>query len=694
MAFDCKDQNIPTCTELQKMGLCKVHVYTGRDKKQKKRCDKVIGARDLTPENRFAARFPEKKKAKQPKATVVQSEVVPEAVVYEPKIITTLEFVERVWSNREAIDIAEQLDNLEANPHQAIKNLIKNKSIRDSLKTYIESLPGDQQTPIIELYEHLSSMYVNYLLPDIPINGKELKQKIIETIHLEPIEAVSKFIINDINDTLFNALRLKANNTSIVYKTSKNSERSEAIENLGINSFESIFNNFNNLNAIAKTSSSDSIIFTGVFHPLVDSINSIWEKDILKPNTLYFKVFPIGTVLDAAGRVLYRHNTTGLQFEQFAYNELFKLVKYNITPNILPKVTTAVLSQFNRDFINNARLRADVKTKLEIQITNYTKLINTDLKANPRDPDIIPSDTKWSDVGLIITQAGGKALHTEFTGLTEDNRKKVLFQIIYTLYVFERIHFSHGDLHTNNIFIIDVPETELCYLVDDKIFKFKTTKLVKIYDFDHGTLLKESKIKVNDNFEKIKINMQSNPIRNTNNFFNKKLAETNIFNKNLDIVILCSAMSYLFPKFFNKFEMFKTETDTFFQQCFPGFNSNNPAVSGKRIGVTYTSLIADHDSELEYNRIFSNSLPNKGVSAEVLDMTWMNYFKKIKDNFSRIVKDFTNEVTNNHLWIPDTIIIPKLAMLKNGYFKSLSPEPAEAFNVRTQIVYSIDGRIV
>ena len=70
----------------------------------------------------------------------------------------------------------------------------------------------------------------------------------------------------------------------------------------------------------------------------------------------------------------------------------------------------------------------------------------------------------------------------------------------------------------------------------------------------------------------------------------------------------------------------------------------------------------------------------------------MNYFKAIKDNFSRIVKNFKGEVTNNHLWIPDVVVLPRNMILANRYFDSF--KSVEPIDIRKMPVYTIDNRIM
>jgi hypothetical protein len=403
-------------------------------------------------------------------------------------------------------------------------------------------------------------------------------------------------------------------------------------------------------------------------------------------NPLYFKVYPRGSTesydYDTGGVVDRDHETEGLEFEKYAYNELFKLTKYNVTPNILCKAATSNVIGF-KDFISAISL--DRRVKFMKHIREYNQSV-----------DIEPDNTIWEETGVIITQPGGAKFYEKIRGLTPIERKQVMFQLIYTLYVFEKIQFSHGDLHTGNIFIVDIPETEMIYIVEEVQFRFKTTKLVKIYDFDHGTICKTTSIKINTDEEFI-ITKKLNPIRNYDADFNNRLAETNIFNKNLDIVILLNALKHDCTDIYDSFNCLDQNFDKFLRDIFPGFDSKN-ALSQEKIGDTYTRLISGSPQiRYEPNRIFDidiadhTEINNYGVNKKIMNMKWINYLKKISTNYGRIVKDLEDIAENNHLWIPDEIIIPKDQMFSKEYFTELQSKLP--IDVRYQIVYTIDERL-
>ena len=58
----------------------------------------------------------------------------------------------------------------------------------------------------------------------------------------------------------------------------------------------------------------------------------------------YFKMFPIGQVKKDDNK-MGSYDSKGLEFELKAYNEVFKLAKYNITPNILCKIVSGTFER-------------------------------------------------------------------------------------------------------------------------------------------------------------------------------------------------------------------------------------------------------------------------------------------------------------------------------------------------------------
>ena len=657
----CKKLTVRACNKLQKEKLCTI--YTRDDKKF---CRKYRNARELTEENVMRSRPLKRVQKLVPKE---DSSVETEPKTEPVKGPTTLERVQMKWGGEEGVQIAEQINELEKGPKRAISKLIHNEALRAELKKEIETLPGNTDI-YLDRYERMTTHEFLVLLDKIDIDGVELKKNILQNI-----EKGSIFLYEEIENAVLRALESRKNNSSTVYLTSKNVRTSEFIKDAGITSFESVLNNFKNFNILAKTSSSDSIIFNAHFEPS-KSINSLRESNI--PVTpFYFKIYP-KQIQTVSGKTQILDNP-GLDFEQLAYNQLFKLVQNNVTPNILCRVATSDLAGFNDIFLTSAKLSVPIKTEFTKQASKITRL-------------------KWLETGVIITQPGGETFQNKFTKLNPEEKRSVLFQLFYTLYVFEKIEFSHGDLHIGNIFILDIPEeVELCYIVEGQQYRFKTTKLVKIYDFDHGTFCKSTNIRVNRD-SIFTIDQQFNETRETDTDLNTKYAETNIFNKNLDLLIFTNYLSYIYPNFFNHLTISSTDTEIneFFRECFPGFDSTN-ALSQRKILDTLLELLQIESNRLEANRIFGINIDRAedynryNIEPDILNTTWMAYFVEMQYNFGRITKNINDPVENNHLWIPDTIVLPKNMMLANKYFESFKSDVP--VDIRIMPVYTIDRRI-
>jgi hypothetical protein len=577
---------------------------------------------------------------------------------------STLSEVHKIWSGDSGLEIAAIIDQIGDQPAEGIKRLLKNRDFITAMYTMMTSLHGMRKEVLSTIVQGLLNKDFFQLLPRLEIDGISLKRAILSKLSPDSIAIAIKTAVEA-------SLDKRSTNSSIVYLTGENVRRTELIERLHISSYDSILGHFTDFKVLSKTSASNSLVFTAV----------LTEIRI----QLYCKVFPIGRIQLSNGKY-YTHDTSGLEFEQYAYEQLYKLVEYHVTPNILCKGVISKLSGFDH-FVEDPDLGRE-SIEMKRQVFAYNK----NYKIEPRE-------LMWTQTGIIMTQPGGQNIGDAIRMLTPEQRKHVMFQLFYTLYVFENIEFSHGDLHAGNIFIVDVPKTTLCYVVEGQVFRFTTTKMVKIYDFDHGTLCKDTSLKVNTT-EHILIPKRLNPIRSDTSFLNTELAETNIFNKNLDIIIFCNALSYDFSNMYYGFNMFgekDRDFDRFFATCFPGFDSNNP-ISEKTVQETYEHLVTDPVAVEEGTQIYgvridsAEEIMHYGVSAEVLDMTWMEYFQALQeDHYGRIVKNF-DATLNNHLWIPDSVVIRKIEMLKGNYFRSLHSNIP--IDIRREIVYTIDGRIL
>ena len=571
--------------------------------------------------------------------------------------------------------------------YDTLLQMSKHSYIKRNLNNYLNIASQKDKEDAIQLYELVNSDNFLQLLKsfnEIPIHLKTSLQTRITSVFTNSVpNELGLNMYREIMIFVKGMMKPRDTNTSVAYLSSKNVEITEDVENLGIVSFHKLLENFDNFVYMPKSSASDSIILTGELS--VEDANVIKVRDNLKPSRYYFKVFPVGYTVDSTYETV-SYDSSMLQFELVAYRELFKLVKYNITPNILCKLTVGYFDGFYKYFYNSPKLSPDVKK----QIRASAQKINNK----------IDSSAPWNKTGVIITHPGGSTLNDIdiFKNLTILERKMVMFQILYTLYVFEELEISHGDLHPGNVFIIDVPPTELCYIVQDTQYKFITTKMVKIYDYDHSTITKSTDIKLNTN-KSFKIDSLINPDRAVGEWLNTTYAETNIFNKNLDICIL---ILYGFSSFSDKssdleyMEDLDPDFDSFIQDIMPGFDYRN-YTSNEKIVETYTKSFSIPERLTEMNRIYNVTIDSiadideYGISDDILNTKWLNYGYYISDDkLGRIIKS-TTDIDNNHLYIPDNVIIPKWQMLNHSYFDELTS--MDTIDITIQIVYTLDGRI-
>jgi hypothetical protein len=86
--------------------------------------------------------------------------------------------------------------------------------------------------------------------------------------------------------------------------------------------------------------------------------------------------------------------------------------------------------------------------------------------------------------------------------MDEENASAALFQIIMTLLAYQKaFHFTHNDLHTNNIMYVETDEEFLFYKFDGKMYKVPTYgKIFKIIDFGRAIYKVNGRIYCSDSF--------------------------------------------------------------------------------------------------------------------------------------------------------------------------------------------------
>jgi hypothetical protein len=573
-----------------------------------------------------------------------------------------------------------------------ILTVINNVELTKVFNTYIETLNKLDKKDALKTYRLLHSNNFLEIVKTLDISTSSLgdfKSSIIEILatgEQSRVFLVYSSIVGLVNRLLEREDRTR--NSSIAYTTAKNVEISEYVESLGTKSFTSIVKNFTNFSGFTKDSASYSIVFTA----------HLEEQSI--PTRFYFKLFPIGQVRKYSGKIG-SYDTAGLEFELKAYEQVFKLAKYNITPNILCKVATGTFTNFDEEFFSSSKLSLEFREILLKELVKINAMQDVaELEYEIRRDDLgVSYDTPlWKSTGVLITNPGGEVLREAIMDVTALERKQIMFQLLYNLYIFEKLQISHGDLHSGNVFVIDVEPTQMCFRVEGLDYCFTTTKLVKIYDFDFGNISRDTKIKLNTK-SSFKINRILNPNRHAGKYLNVNYGLSEYFNKQLDLCVLYF-LGFRFNsstrpsdlKFFGDMDPI---LDSFIKECCPGFDKDTP-IANSSIKSTLMDSLASETARKEASIVFNTKISGPGdlkklqIGQEVLDMTWHTYLKEaIIPNSGRLLKQLIDRKDNNQLWIPDSVVIPKVQMLHHRYFEEL--RGSIPTNVRMAPIYTLHG---
>ena len=584
-------------------------------------------------------------------------------------------------------DLVEPIDKLDTDFHNSILAILSNKSLKVAYNRYLNTVQGDILKQGIELYQTLNSDNFLNILQSIDMTEssknrlKMIVQYIFKTVESE--EQLALLLYVTINDFIINSLDSRIGNSKFVYKTAKNVQSSEDIESLGLKSMKSILNNFSNFRGFNKQSASKSIIFTAELSPNPETVNAVKARNTLKPSQrFYFKMFPYGVM--NVENYTYNYKLYGLETETKMYSELFKLVKYGITPNILCKVVTGKFTDSYKDLMESDKLSDELKKNFKENMARINKSLHFE-KTN-----------EWRDIEMVITQPGGNLFDSKFKKLTPLERKTVMFQLLYTLYVFERLKISHGDLHSGNLFIVDVEPTTLCYLVEGVQYRFTTTKLLKIYDFDQSNISATTNIKVNN--ENITIDRVFNTLRSRHSTADIRFGKVEQFVRKADFIIfLANGINYLVPSYerFDFGEKMDPEFNMFMGSIMPGFISINHYVTH-----SYENIIENNiPSEIkELREVFlipeeeAVTLDKLNIQRDIFDDPWNVYYRRLPRWKGCTIKDTSGDVSNNILIIPDRVLHPILKMLQNKYFEDLTS--TIPIDITKTAVYTLDGRIL
>jgi len=87
--------------------------------------------------------------------------------------------------------------------------------------------------------------------------------------------------------------------------------------------------------------------------------------------------------------------------------------------------------------------------------------------------------------------------------IDQNDFRKIMFQIIYSLEVMERLKIIHADVHSHNILVCDFEtEISLCYVIDKVSYSIKTRYVPYIFDWDFSYT---EKLGINSNLDNFTI---------------------------------------------------------------------------------------------------------------------------------------------------------------------------------------------
>lgn len=198
-----------------------------------------------------------------------------------------------------------------------------------------------------------------------------------------------------------------------------------------------------------------------------------------------------------------------LIMEQLNYRLMNQLLLRQLSPHLIAYIgsfrcPTSVLDN------NSVLLKKQNALELSVAETIKGDLERTEKQYPTPFQDTFGKADERKNYSFMITEkaTNAKSLKKWICHASTNEISSVLFQILFTFEMFNRIGFRHNDAHPGNILIEDrsldsnTPETTQ-YNIDGQIYEFSTKRnFVKIFDFDRSSFNCDPK-KVDESIEPI-----------------------------------------------------------------------------------------------------------------------------------------------------------------------------------------------
>jgi hypothetical protein len=261
----------------------------------------------------------------------------------------------------------------------------------------------------------------------------------------------------------------------------------------------------NNIQGIQTDSSSPTDTWIVDYNPNTyynDKLqNSGFIKLFINPNSIILSDF-IGFNIN----INYLH---GLEYEIKVYRDIIRpLIDNNICPNFIKFLGSSNSCTFNdlENIISSGvhgqdidLIRAQLVYNIEAMLLkNHQRNSITDFKPlyQLNTIDNFDQDAMFRlKYSLLVTEpmmAGTYKFREWLNFNTVQGVKfsveiwKVIFQLMAACYAMSMSKTVHNDIHSDNSYCIQIPDTEVCYIYNNQTYTFNSNIRLKVYDFDRS----------------------------------------------------------------------------------------------------------------------------------------------------------------------------------------------------------------